>query len=50
MIPKSTEEKIFYSGSKHFDPKKIERNTSLVRRGVNEYPNGNVNVIIPVIS
>ena len=49
-IPTCEEEKLYYGKTKEFDKSisaRIDRTKSLIRNGIDQYPNGNVIVIIP---
>ena len=50
ISPRTPEDIMFYGKSNNYEndiKKKIDKSSSLVRRGVNDYTNGNVQVIIP---
>ena len=49
-MPKTSSLDIYYGKDKGYDSEvkdKIDRTSSLIRNGVTEYTNGNVEVIIP---
>ena len=50
ISPRTNEDIMFYGKTNNYErdiKKKIDQSSSLVRKGVNEYTNGNVQVIIP---
>lgn len=50
IIPRTKSEEMFYGKDKEYDKEvrnKIDRTSSLIRNGIREYHNGNVEVIVP---
>ena len=51
-MPKNENQKIYYAKDGGYDKdvkNKIDRTSSLIRNGVKEYTNGNVEVIVPCL-
>ena len=51
-LPKNENQKIYYAKDGGYDKdvkNKIDRTSSLIRNGVKEYTNGNVEVIVPCL-
>ena len=52
LKPQSQSEEIYYGKDSGYDKdvkNKIDRTSSLIRNGVREYSNGNVDVIVPCV-
>ena len=53
ILPRTKSEEIFYGKDSTYDKdvkNRIDRTSSLIRNGVSEYYNGNVEVIVPCAS